>query len=167
MIQELTQQIFDYFLGAGRETALFFISMVPLIELRGSVPFGAALGMEWYWVYLISVIGNLLPIPFILLFLRPVIRWLKTTKLLSGIVTRFEAKMIKKADKVTKYEVIGLALFVAVPLPGTGAWSGAAIAALLGMRLKMAMLSISVGVLTAGAIMTIASYGVVNMLGRI
>lgn len=160
----MIQQFFDFFLGAGREAALFLISMIPLIELRGSIPFGAAIGMPWHLVFLISIIGNLLPIPFLILFVRPVFAWLKKTRLCRGLATKLENKLMSKADKVTRYEVIGLALFVAIPLPGTGAWSGAGIAALLGMRLRHALPAIVIGVLVAGVIMTAASYGVVGML---
>lgn len=167
MDEIMIQQVFDFFLGAGREAALFLISMIPLIELRGSIPFGAALGMPWYAVFLISIVGNLLPIPFLILFVRPVFAWLKTTPLLRGLATKLENKLLSKADKVTRYEVIGLALFVAIPLPGTGAWSGAGIAALLGMRLRHALPAIVLGVLVAGVIMTAASYGFVGILSAL
>lgn len=158
------QQIYDFLSVAGREVALFIVSMIPLIELRGSVPLGAALGMPWGQVFLISVVGNCLPVPFVIWLGRPIFAWLKTMKLFRGLVTRYENSLMKRADKVTRYEAIGLCLFVAVPLPGTGAWSGAAIAALLGMRMKPALLSIVGGVLIAGAIMTAASYGLVGFL---
>ena len=128
-MQQLTQQLFEFLSGAGRELALFLVSMVPLIELRGSIPLGALFGMDWPTVFVISVVGNLLPVPFIVLFGRPLFRWLKSTRLLSGLSTRIENRLMAKSDKVTRYESIGLCLFVAVPLPGTGAWSGAAIAA--------------------------------------
>ncbi len=159
----MLEQIFQFFLGAGQEAALFIISMIPLIELRGSIPLGAALGMPWYMVFLISVIGNLLPIPFLILFVRPVFAWLKRRSLFSCLVARLENKLISKAGKVTQYEVIGLTLFVAIPLPGTGAWSGAGIAALLGMRLRHALPSIVAGVFIAGCIMTAASYGIASI----
>ena len=145
------QQIFDFFSGAGREVALLIVSMTPLIELRGSIPLGAALGMEWPVVFLISVVGNLLPVPFIVLFGRPLFKWLKS-------------KLMSKADKVTRYETIGLCLFVGIPLPGTGAWSGAALAALLGLRMKNALLAITGGVLIAGVIMTAGAYGLLGFL---
>ena len=158
------QQIFDFFSGAGREVALLIFSMTPLIELRGSIPLGAALGMEWPVVFLISVVGNLLPVPFIVLFGRPLFKWLKSTRLLSGITAKYEAKLMSKADKVTRYETIGLCLFVGIPLPGTGAWSGAALAALLGLRMKNALLAITGGVLIAGVIMTAGAYGLLGFL---
>ena len=163
-MEHLMQQLFDFFSGIGKEPALFLISMVPLIELRGSIPFGAAMGMPFSQVFFLSVLGNLLPIPFIIFFVRPVFDWLKTTKLFSGLAHKLEHKIMSKADKVTRYEMIGLLLFVAIPLPGTGAWTGAGLAALLGMRVKHAFVSILCGVLIAGIIMSIVSYGVVGIV---
>lgn len=119
-MQQLTQQLFEFLSGAGRELALFLVSMVPLIELRGSIPLGALFGMDWPTVFVISVVGNLLPVPFIVLFGRPLFRWLKSTRLLSGLSTRIENRLMAKSDKVTRYESIGLCLFVAVPLPAPG-----------------------------------------------
>jgi uncharacterized membrane protein len=158
------QGIFNFFSFLGKEGALFIVSMIPLIELRGSILLGAAMKMNWLIVYIICVIGNLVPVPFIVLFGKKLIGWLKNTRLLSNTAHKFEARLMKKADKVTKYSFIGLCLFVAVPLPGTGAWTGAAIAALLDMKLKHAFLSIALGVLIAGAIMTIGSYGLWNII---
>lgn len=166
-MEHFTQQLFDFFLGAGKEAALFIISMIPIVELRGAIPFGAALGMPIYQVFSLAVLGNLLPVPFIILFVRPVFNWLKTTRLLSRFANWLETKILSKADKVTRYEMLGLLLFVAIPLPGTGAWTGAGIAALLGMRMKHAFISICAGVLIAGVIMTILSYGVVGIFSAL
>lgn len=162
-MENLAQQLFDFFSGAGREAALFIISMIPIVELRGAIPLGAIMGMEWYKVFAICIVGNLLPVPFILWFVRPVLRWLKTTKLFSKFTIWIENKLLSKAGKVTKYEVIGLCLFVAIPLPGTGAWTGAGIAALLDMKLKPALFSITCGVLIAACLMTAGSYGLVGL----
>ena len=154
----MIQQIFDYFSGAGEILALFIVSIIPFIELRGAIPFGIlALGMPWYEVLLVSFIANCLPIPFIILLARPVVDWLKRTKLFSGFAHKLEAKMMKKSKKITKYEMIGLFLFVVIPLPGTGAYSGALIAALLGMRLRKSFIAIAAGVFLAGVIVTILS----------
>lgn len=166
-MEHFTQQLFDFFLGAGKEAALFIISMIPIVELRGAIPFGAALGMPVHQVFFLAVLGNLLPVPFIILFVRPVFNWLKTTRLLSGFANWLENKILSKADKVTRYEMLGLLLFVAIPLPGTGAWTGAGIAALLNMRMKHAFISIFAGVLVAGVIMTILSYGVVGIFSAL
>ena len=131
--------------------------MVPLIELRGAIPIGAALDMPWIPNFIISVLGNMLPIPFILLFIRRILAWMKTTKHLHKIAEWLENKASKNTAKVMKYASFGLTLFVGIPLPGTGAWIGALVAALLNMKMKYALLSICLGVLTAGVIMTVGS----------
>lgn len=132
----------------------FAMSMVPVVELRGGIPYGLSQGLEWPLVYLIAVVGNLLPIPFILLFVRRILQWMKRYERLGCIAGRLEARAAKRSDRVRRSEVIGLCMFVAIPLPGTGAWTGALIAALMDMRLKKALPSITVGVLIAGAIVT-------------
>ena len=132
----------------------FAMSMVPVVELRGGIPYGLSQGLEWPLVYLIAVVGNLLPIPFILLFVRRILQWMKRYERLGRIAERLEARAAKRSDRVRRSEVIGLCMFVAIPLPGTGAWTGALIAALMDMRLKKALPSITVGVLIAGAIVT-------------
>ena len=150
----------NWIMALKNELWVFFISMVPLIELRGAVPVGTALGMNWMLVMIIAVAGNLVPIPFIIKFGEQLFAWLRRTKLLSGIFSKYEARLMKKSEQVTKYSLIGLCLFVAVPLPGTGAWSGAAIAVLLNMRMRYAFCSIALGVLIAAVIMTLVSSGV-------
>ena len=127
----MIEQLFEFFSGAGKHWALFFVSVFPFIELRGAIPFGIlALDMPWYQAFLLSFAANLLPIPVVYFLTRPLFAALRKTKLFSGFIDRFEAKMMKKSEKVTKYKIIGLFLFVAVPLPSTGAWTGALIAAL-------------------------------------
>ena len=138
----------------------FLVSMIPIVELRGAVPIGTALGLNLYWVLLISIIGNLIPVPFIILFARPIIRWLKKTKLFSPIALWLERKVEKNKEKITKYEKLGLFIFVAIPLPGTGAWTGALVASFLEMRIKDSLPAISAGVVAAGIIMTIGSQAV-------
>ena len=142
---------------------VWLLSMVPVIELRGAIPLGAALGLPIYTNYLVSVLGNFLPVPFILLFIRRILEWMKTTRRLSKIALWLEGKAEKHSDKVTRYATFGLFLFVAIPLPGTGAWTGALIDALFRMRMKHTLLSILFGVMTAGLIMALASYGVVGI----
>lgn len=146
-----------------RHLYVFALSMVPVIELRGAIPLGAALGLPIYTNYLVSVVGNFLPVPFILLFIRHVLGWMKTTKHFSKIALWLEEKAEKHSDKVLRYATFGLFLFVAIPLPGTGAWTGALVAALLRMPMKYAIPSILLGVMAAGVIMALASYGVVGM----
>ncbi|MGI6030651.1 MAG: COG2426 family protein [Eubacteriales bacterium] len=158
------QAIYDTFLWLGEEGALLLISMIPLIELRGAVIVGTAMDMPWQEVYLISVIGNMLPIPFIILFGRHLFALLRKTPFLAPLFAKYEAKLMKKSDKVLRYSFWGLVLFVAVPLPGTGAWSGAAISVLLNMRLKYSLPAIFLGVLIAGMLMTLGSQGVFGAL---
>ncbi len=143
---------------------VFFCSMVPLIELRGSIPIGAGLGLPWFLNFLVSVFGNMLPIPFILLFIRQVLAWMKTTKHFSKIALWLENKAEKNKGKVMKYATFGLALFVGIPLPGTGAWTGALVAALMNMRMKYSLPSIFAGVLLAAFIMSGISYGFLSFL---
>lgn len=145
---------------------VFLISMVPIIELRGGIPIGVGLGMPWYVNYLLCVAGNLLPVPFILLFIRALLRAMHNSKVgfFRKIALFVEEKAQKHTDRVMKYTSLGLFLFVAIPLPGTGAWTGALVAATLDMRMRYALPSIIAGVLCAGAIMTGISYGVLGFL---
>lgn len=144
---------------------ILFISMVPIIELRGAIPAGAAFGLPFWSNYLICVIGNFLPVPFILLFIGYILDWMKKTKHFSRIALWLEEKAQRGSEKVQKYASLGLFLFVAIPLPGTGAWTGALVAALMKMRMKYALPSILCGVLVAGVIMALVSYGLVAGLG--
>ncbi len=138
----------------------FLISMLPIVEIRGAVPVGTALGLDTLWILIVSIIGNLLPVPFIILFARPIIKWLKSTRLFSPIAKWLEGKVEKNKEKITKYEKLGLFIFVAIPLPGTGAWTGALVASFLEMRIKDSLPAISAGVLGAGIIMTVGSQAV-------
>lgn len=143
---------------------VFFCAMVPLIELRGSIIIGAGMGMPWFANLVLSIIGNMLPVPFILLFIRKILAWMHTTKHFKGMAEWLEKKAHSKSDQVLKYASVGLMLFVGIPLPGTGAWTGALIAALLDMRMKYSLPAIFAGVCLAGVIMCCASYGVVSFL---
>ena len=143
---------------------VFFLSLVPVLELRAAIPVGATLGLEWVANYLICVIGNMIPVPFILLFIRHVLEWMKKVPHLNKIAIWVENKAQKNTPKVQKYASLGLLIFVALPLPGTGAWTGALVAAMLDMRMKYAIPSIFCGVLIAGLIMSLASYGLVSFL---
>ena len=140
--------------------AAFFISMVPILELRAGIPAGVAAGLNPWQAMLVAVAGNILPVPFALLFLRKILRTLRrTSSRLNRIIARYEQKTLTKAEKVRKYEALGLLLFVAVPLPGTGAWTGAVIASILEIRLKTAVPMILLGLLIAGVIFTSITYG--------
>ena len=155
----MSEWITGYFAGFNCELAVFLVSMLPIVELRGAIPFGVGLGMDWRAVYFISVLGNLLPIPFLILFIRPILEFLKKTKFFRPFAEWIHKRSLKKAGNVTKYKMLGLCMFVAIPLPGTGAWTGAVIAALLNMRLKQALPAIALGVLIAGVLMMGISYG--------
>ena len=162
----MTEAIEQFFLElVGREWCVFLCSMIPIIELRGAIPLGAALGMHPVWNYLLAVFGNLLPVPFILLFIRKILDWMEGIRCFEKMVKWLRAKAEKGRGKVEKYAVVGLAIFVAVPLPGTGAWTGSLVAALMGMRFPKAMISAICGVLVAGVIMSLLSYGVVAAFG--
>lgn len=143
---------------------VFFISMLPFIEIRGSVPAGALLGLPFPICFLVSVIGNMLPVPFILLFIKKVLAFMKRIPKLAPIAEWVEERANKRTDRVTKYAVFGLMLFVGIPLPGTGAWTGSLIAALLNVKFGHALLSVFVGVLLAGFIMSGISYGFLGFL---
>lgn len=139
------------------EILIMAISMIPVIELRGAIPVAFAMGMEWWKALILCVIGNLIPVPFVVVYMRPLFNFFRKSRFFVGIIDWLEKRTMKKADTVLKYSAIALFAFVAIPLPGTGAWTGAMIAAILGMRLKHAMPAITVGVLTAGVIMSMLS----------
>jgi len=142
----------------------FFISMLPIVELRGAIPVGAASGLPWYINYLLCCVGNMLPVPVILFFVEYVLNFMKKIRHLDKIAYWVEEKAEKYKGQVTKYATWGLLLFVAVPLPGTGAWTGSLVAAFIKMNKKTAFLSVLGGVLTAGVIITLISYGVLGFL---
>ncbi len=144
--------------GFPPEIIVFVISMCPILELRGGLIAAAAFGID-YWIALpICVVGNLLPIPFILLFIKKIFALMKKTRFFGKIAYELEKKAEKNKSKVTKYALWGLYIFVALPLPGTGAWTGALVADALNLRIKKAFPMIVLGVLTAGIIMVIIAY---------
>lgn len=147
------------------ELTIFLISLLPILELRGGMIAAALLGVNFTQAFLICLVGNLLPIPFILWLIRPFFNWLKTTKHLKKVADWLERKTEKNKEKVLKYEVLGLLLFVAIPLPGTGGWTGALVAAMLDMPMKKSLPTIVIGVLIAGFIMSAITYGLPALLG--
>lgn len=155
----MVEAIEAYLAGLNHELAVFLISMLPIVELRGAIPFGVALDVDWRLVYILSVIGNIIPAPFIILFFRPIIEYLEKTRLFGGLASKIKNRANSKIKSVNKYKILGLYLFVAIPLPGTGAWTGAAAAALMKMRLKHSIPAIVAGVLTAGILMMGISFG--------
>ncbi len=152
------------------ETALrqllgtLLVSVVPVIELRGAIPIGVALGLHPFWAMLASIVGNMLPVPFIILFVRHVFTCLKRhSPLLGRLVQKLEDKAHNKSAVVIKYRAIGLCLLVAVPFPGTGAWTGSLVAALLDIPLREAVPTILLGVIIAGLIVTGVTCGVITI----
>lgn len=146
----------------GKIAIIAVLSMLPIIELRGGLIAAALLNLEALLSFIICYIFNLLPIPLILLFINWIFKQFKKTKHLGKIVTKMEQKVDKKKGQIEKYGYWGLFLFVAIPLPGTGAWTGALIAAVLGMSRKKSFLTIALGVLGAGIIMMILSFGLLK-----
>ena len=148
----------------GKELILFIISMVPILELRGGLLAAgpAFLNIPMWRAIPVRIIGNLLPIPFILLLITKIFDWMKGTKRLKPVVEKLEKKAMSQSANIEKYEFWGLVAFVGIPLPGTGAWTGALIAALLGIRFRKAFPAIVIGVCLAACIMTIISYGIVG-----
>ena len=143
--------------GISDELLVFIVSMLPIIELRGAIPLGVFLNMNPWLLYGLAVLGNILPVPFIIFCARPIVNFFLNTKFLRPIGQWLERKVRKNSHKVKKYEAWGLFLFVAIPIPGTGAWTGSLLAALMDVRLKTAFPSILFGVLTAGLIMIFGS----------
>ena len=138
----------------------FLVAMVPVVELRGAIPFGVVRGLNLWTAIIASVLGNLVPVPFIILFIRRIFAWMRAhMPELDGLVTRMEKKAEKNRAAVEKYAFWGLAILVAIPLPGTGAWTGALVAAMMEMRLKRAFPAIVIGVVIAGVIVSIVTYG--------
>ena len=146
----------------GKELIVFLISLMPILELRGGLIAAALLGLDIVPAFIICIIGNLLPIPFILWFITPIFNKLKKTKHLSKFVNKIEKKALSKKDKIEKAEFWGLFFFVGIPLPGTGGWTGSLIASLINMDKKKAMLAITCGVLLAGVIVGSISFGLLK-----
>lgn len=155
--------LFKTFLGKVLVT--LFVSMVPVIELRGAIPIATGMGLSPAVAIPVAIIGNLIPVPFIIIFIKKIFAWMrKVSPKLNGVVDKMEAKAEKNKAKVLKYAFWGLVLFVAIPLPGTGAWTGALVAAMLDMPLKKAFPSIIIGVLGAGIIISFVSYGAAALI---
>ncbi len=150
--------LWNSFIGKIIMTVL--ISMVPVIELRGALPIAVANGLDYPIAIIVSVIGNLIPVPLIIIFIRKIFEWMrKVSKKLDVLVSKLEARAESKSEVVHKYAFWGLFVLVAIPLPGTGAWTGALVAAMLNMRLKKAFPAIALGVVGAAAIVTFVTYG--------
>lgn len=151
--------------GLGPSLITFIVSMLPILELRGAIPIGVSLGMSHLGAMGVSIIGNMVPAPFIILFIRKIFAWLRSKSALwQRMIARLEEKAEGKWDKVHRYQFLGLVILVAIPLPGTGAWTGALIASLMDMRLRNALPAIFLGVIIAGVLVTGITFGFTSLL---
>ena len=149
---------------AGDFVMTMLVSMVPVVELRGGIPYGVAAGLPVWLAYIAAFIGNLIPVPFILVYIRQIFKWIrKHMPKLNNLIDKLEKKAHLKGSTMQKYQYLGLWLFVDIPRPGTGAWTGCLAAAFLGMRLKKAMPAVILGVLTAGTIMLTLTHVGINL----
>ncbi|MGE4215181.1 MAG: COG2426 family protein [Anaerotignaceae bacterium] len=165
MAETLVQFFIEHLGGSiSNEVIVFIISLMPILELRGGIIAGYALGMKLLPAFVISFIGNILPIPFILILIEEIFKLLKRTPL-KNLVERLETKALSKSEQIEKYGYFGLLLFVGVPLPGTGAWTGALIASLLKLDKRKAFPVIILGVLVAGIIVSTLSFGLLHAIG--
>ena len=158
----MVEAIEQFFLEkVGRELCVFFCAMLPIIECRGAVPLGCAIGLPWWQNALFSAAGNLLPVPFILLFISAILKGMRKcrVKFLNKIAAWLDRKIEKHKGTIEKYSYWGVLIFVGLPIPGTGAWTGSLIASVLGLEPKKSFLAAFGGVAMATAIMTLASYG--------
>ena len=152
---------------AGEFLLTLLVSMVPVVELRGGIPFGVAAGLPVWAAFLAAVIGNLIPVPFIIVYIRRIFQWMRRRiPVLNRMVDALERKAHLKGQKVTRYKYLGLMLFVAIPLPGTGAWTGSLAAAFLDMPLRKALPSIIAGVLIAGVAISVGASCLVNLIQK-
>ena len=192
----MKDRIIDFLAFLPREIYVFLISVLPIIELRGAIPVGAAIGLPFYVNYPVAVLGNLLPVPFILAFIPWILEFMHKHRILRGLVEwvwakaeKYRGKIIVNAEcrvqnaecgmqnaecrmqgdkksraRLTRPVFLALMLFVAIPLPGTGAWTGSLVAALFGLPKRQSFLAVTLGVLISGVIMSLASYGVIGFL---
>ncbi len=166
----MTEAITDYLVGlfqgsVPKELIIFIISMFPVLELRGGMIAAKLLDVELLRAFVICYLGNILPIPFILLFIRRIFQFLKKFKKVGSVIEKLEVRSMRKSEKVKRWRNWGLLAFVAIPLPGTGGWTGALIAALLDIRIKTSFPIIALGVLIANLIMSAFSYGLLGLIG--
>ena len=149
---------------AGDFVMTMLVSMVPVVELRGGIPYGVAAGLPVWLAYIAAFVGNLIPVPFILVYIRRIFKWIRQhMPRLNNLIDKLEKKAHLKGATMQKYQYLGLAIFVAIPLPGTGAWTGALAAAFLDMRLKKAFPAAVLGVAVAGFLISVITYGIASL----
>ena len=160
-MERLLGELFNFL---SIEFSVMFTAALPVIELKGAIPVGISLGLSPFHAAVISFVGSMIPVPFILFAIRPVFNYLKKTSIFKNVVHRLTDKSLSKSGNIQKYGAWGLLLFVAIPLPGTGVWTGSLIAALLDMRFKWAFPAIFTGNLIAGILIMGISNGVFNVI---
>ncbi|MBR0535180.1 MAG: small multi-drug export protein [Clostridia bacterium] len=162
MVNQIVEVFVEFLESNNIPTALipFIVSLFPVLELRGGMIAAFILEVPFIQAFIVCFLGNMIPIPFILLFIRKIFKLMRKSKLLGKIVDKMEARANKKQDTMLKFKEWGLLLFVAIPFPGTGGWTGALIAALMDLRFKKCLPIITIGVLIAGLIMSLVTYGI-------
>ena len=160
----LVEFFIDLFGNINKELVIFIISLLPILELRGGLLAATLLEVEFVRAAIICILGNVLPIPIVLLFLKYVLDVLSKWDVTKKLVNWLEKKVDEKREQIDKYGYLGLILFVGIPLPGTGAWTGALLAVMLGLNRKKSFLCIVLGVLMAAVIMSVLSYGILGNL---
>lgn len=160
-MQPFIKEILDFL---SIEFTVMLVAVLPIIELRGAIPVGISLGLSPIHAAILSFIGSMIPVPFILFTIRPIFNYLKTTRIFKRVVNRLINKSTNNRIWIEKYGYLGLLMFVAIPIPGTGVWSGSLAAAFLNMRFKYAFPSIAIGNLIAGIIVMLLSHGVVSVI---
>ncbi len=172
-METLVNSIINLFSGIatykfGKEIIVFIISILPILELRGGLLAASLLGVKPIPAYIVSIIGNILPVPFILLFITKILEWMENSKIkwMNKLAKWLHKKADKNKDKIEKYGYLGLLLFVGIPLPGTGAWTGCLVASVLNLDRKKAFFATLCGIIMASIIMMIISYGILGNLIR-
>lgn len=166
MVENIVNSMVEFFRDSiPKELIVFIISLFPILELRGGMIAAKLLDVDFLKAFFICYAGNILPLPFILLFIRKIFQFLKRFNKIGKLIEKLEVRSMRKSEKVVKYRNWGLLTFVAIPLPGTGGWTGSLIAALLDMRISHSFPIIALGVLIANIIMSIFSYGLLGALG--
>ena len=167
--EEMSEKLVNAIIGAfggltsiayGKQILVFIISLLPILELRGGILAAALIGLDPVQSYIISIIGNLLPIPFILLLINKILDWMRKSKHLKGFANWLDKKVEKHKGQIEKFGYLGIVLFVGIPIPRTGAWTGSLIASVLEMDRKKTFLAVLVGVFMASIIMMFLSFGV-------
>lgn len=163
LVQWFTANLAPYI---SANAVIFIISLMPILELRGGLLAASLLQVPITTAIPICIVGNILPIPFLLLFIRQVFKWLKQVKIFRRPIEHLEERALSKSGRIQQYEFLGLVLFVGIPLPGTGAWTGSLIASLLNVDIKKASGAMLLGIFIATVIMSIVSYGLLGALIR-